>query len=191
MLTTSGPRAIEAIETGTKVYAYDPTTGEWIITRILKRESHQYEGDMIAIQAGPITIKATGNHPFYVLRGDSLASRPLPQDVPKEEKGITEQGRWVEARELKTGDALMDKSGEDLIIISLSSRSEKAVVYNLDVEGCHNYAVSHRGILVHNKGSQELHVMMFRADHPFLFLIRDNATSIILFMGRVRNPSIE
>jgi serpin B len=31
---------------------------------------------------------------------------------------------------------------------------------------------------------------VFRADHPFVFMIRENVTGSILFLGRVVNPAI-
>jgi serpin B len=36
--------------------------------------------------------------------------------------------------------------------------------------------------------SKEPKIPVFRADHPFIFLIQENNTGNILFMGRVVNP---
>jgi len=155
VLTADGPRAIETVEPGIEVYAFDLSSGEWTLAKVLKRQSFQYEGDVISIRTDQTTIPATGNHPFYVLSGDRLASRLLPQDVSKKEQGMVGPGRWVEARDLQEGDVLLTKSGEGLIITSLLRRNEKTEVYNLDVEGYNNYAVHHKGILVHNKGQGE------------------------------------
>jgi hypothetical protein len=105
---------------------------------------------MITIEMGSITIKATGNHPFYVLRGDRLSSRPVSKEIPKEEQGMVGPGRWVEAYDLKEGDLLKVKSGEGLIITSLSSQNKRVEVFYLEVESYHNYAVHRAGILVHN-----------------------------------------
>ena len=33
------------------------------------------------------------------------------------------------------------------------------------------------------------HPVVFRANHPFVFMIRENSTGSILFMGRVQNPA--
>ena len=97
----------------------------------------------------------------------------------------------MEARDLKIGDVLKDKSGLGMIITSISKHHEKTEVYNLAVEGCHSYAVHPKGILVHNKGAAPPEPVLFRADHPFLFLIMDKSTGTILFVGRVSNPLIE
>jgi hypothetical protein len=157
VLTARGPCAIEIVESGTKVYACDLSSGEWILAKVLKRQSFQWEGDMVTIHMGQNMIQATGNHPFFVLRGDRLNSRPLPQDIPKEGQITTGRGRWVEARDLQVSDVLMDKGGESLIITDLSSRYAQTEVYNLDIDGYHNYAVHQKGILVHNqkKGGEE------------------------------------
>jgi hypothetical protein len=154
VLTADGLRAIEIVEPGTKVHACDVATGEWVLATVLRRQSFHYSGDMITIRMGGVVIRATGNHPFFVTRGKELSSRPLPQDVPAGEREITSRGRWVEARNLREGDALMAKGSGGLEITSLTSRQETTDVCCLAVERFHNCAITQAGILVHNMGKK-------------------------------------
>lgn len=186
VLTDVGLRPIEYIDQRTKVYACDLDTGEWKITNVLKRHTVSYEGDIVTIGIGNDSIQSTGNQPFFVLRGDQLASRSLPEDVPIEEQKEIKVGRWVEAHDLKVGDLLHNKNGESLVTTELSIKHEKTQVYWLEIERYHNCAVHRLGILAHNQ-KRSLPIV-FRVDHPFLFIIRENLTKSVLFMGRVSRP---
>ena len=155
VLTDDGPRAIESVRAGAKVLSFDFNLNEWVLKHVLKRHSIHFAGDMITIQAGGDVLRATGNHPFYVLKGEELASRPQPVDVPAEEFSTTGTGRWVEARALVKGDVLLTLNSGSLKVTGLTCKEENTEVYNLMVEDNHNYAVNREGFLVHNKGQYE------------------------------------
>jgi ankyrin repeat protein len=140
---------------GMKVHSFELSTRKWLLKRVLKRCTHRYQGDMVTVHMGQIAIRATGNHPFYVLQGDRLDSRPLPQDVPKQEQPMGGDGRWVEARDLREGDVLLNRNGEESIVTGISIRVESTEGYDVEIEDTHNYAVHRTGILVHNKAGQE------------------------------------
>jgi serpin B len=67
----------------------------------------------------------------------------------------------------------------------ISDVVHKAFV-NVDEEGTEAAAAT--AVTVHLSAYVERHIPVFRADHPFIFLIRDNGTGSILFMGRISNP---
>jgi serpin B len=46
-------------------------------------------------------------------------------------------------------------------------------------------AVTMRALAVHNPEPP----VVFRADHPFTFMIRDTRSGAVLFMGKVMNPT--
>lgn len=69
----------------------------------------------------------------------------------------------------------------------IAAAVHKAVV-DVDEEGTEAAAAT--AVVMGGRGAQpeEMRTAVFRADHPFLFAIRHNATGCILFLGRVKSP---
>ena len=188
----TGLRPIETVKPGSFVHACDLTDGRWVLARVLERLSCTYQGDMITVHLGDESIECTGNQPFYVLRGRGLSERPVPREVAPTQQAAAGQGRWVEARDLEAGDVLHSRNRGGVTVGGLSRRHETTRVYWLEIEGLHNCAVHRLGVIAHNGGGKQSArpvPVPFRADHPFLFLIRDTVTASVLFVGRVANPA--
>jgi serpin B len=67
----------------------------------------------------------------------------------------------------------------------LSSFVHHALI-SVDEKGTEAAAAS---LLVYALAAEETKPIVFRADHPFVVLIRHNPTRSILFLGRVVNPN--
>jgi serpin B len=71
--------------------------------------------------------------------------------------------------------------------LSIDAVIHKAYV-DVNEEGTEAAAAT--AVITHRKlGAYQMPPLIFRADHPFMFLIRDNRSGSILFIGRVINPS--
>jgi serpin B len=58
---------------------------------------------------------------------------------------------------------------------------------NVSEEGTEAAAAT---VVTMGRGASNNHAVEFRADHPFLFLIRDRISGVILFIGRVADPTL-
>jgi serpin B len=79
-----------------------------------------------------------------------------------------------------------DFSGMDgTNLLGISEAFHKAWV-KIDEEGTEAAATSVRMLIL---ARSSVPSKIFRADHPFIFLIRDNSTGSILFIGRLSDPT--
>jgi len=133
--TIEGLKNIEEIKVGDVVLSWNETTGE--VSYKLVTELFLHEVELlynIEINSSEL-IETTWNHPFWVINRDS----------------------WVEAKDLKIGDRVLLKSGEESHITGISSFNVPVTkVYNFEVEENHTYFVGKEGVLVHNYASKEI-----------------------------------
>lgn len=68
---------------------------------------------------------------------------------------VDDQGRWVDAEDLQSGDLLLLADGSTVKVDQVSERSAVQSVHNLTVDGIHTYFVvaGDNEVLVHNCGS--------------------------------------
>jgi RHS repeat-associated protein len=153
--TEHGPRDIESLSVGDRVWAYDQAEDKWSLQAVSATHEHDYTGDIVSLglDKGSIeaTVEATGNHPFWVIAGVDLGGRAAPEDVYPDERALQADGRWIAARDLRPGDVLLTRDGERATIEHLAMRHDQIAVYNITVEDVHTYTVGAFDVLVHNK----------------------------------------
>ena len=108
------------------------------------------------------TIETTGGHPFWVVTDEpdlSRAARDYSDGMYHGNLDVTENGYWVEAKDLRVGDVFLGANGEISTLTNIV-RIEQAggiAVFNFTVERNHNYFILAKDfeygqscILVHN-----------------------------------------
>lgn len=128
--TEDGYLNIEDIKVGDKVYALDLETNEQEL-KTVKRTIINETSELYHLKIGDKTISTTPRHEFYIV-----------------DKG------WVRAFNLEVGDQVITEEGTKTISeIEFENLKTPVKVYNLEVEGLHNYLITEYSILVHNAGS--------------------------------------
>jgi serpin B len=68
------------------------------------------------------------------------------------------------------------------------SRSQQKTYIKVNEEGTEAAAVTEIGLVGIGEGTGGGGSAIFRADRPFLFIIQENSTGTILFMGKIGDP---
>ena len=128
VLTATGAVAIETIQKGDHVWAWDEETGEVAIKEVVETYVNEID-ELIHVFVNGEEIVTTPAHPFY---------SPV--------KG------WTDADHLRAGDILVLVNGEYVVVEKVQHEILEApvTVYNFQVEDYHTYYVTNNGVLVHN-----------------------------------------
>jgi RHS repeat-associated protein len=148
--TADGMKGIEQVVAGDRVWAYDHKQLRWAVREVVEVYQLLHRGTMATVQVKGETLRATGGHPFWVVRGEGLAERPSPVRIAAYEPGGRQEGRWVLARDLRAGDEVLLWGGEVVALEEVRLDEVEEQVYNCHVAELQNYAVGACGALIHN-----------------------------------------
>jgi hypothetical protein len=152
--TDQGPRPIADIKAGDRVL-----TSKGTYETVQKQVIHQYKGQMFAItlEGHDTPVRVTEEHPILSLKAkedslDTILARvQMGVDAPD----------YLEVKELAVGDVTVFPQGSQGqkdqkshgIITSIVPVEYDGPVYDFEVEGEHNYTVTHLGV-AHNGGGK-------------------------------------
>ena len=119
MLIEAGKAAIETIEAGDKVWAWDEETGDVSLKEVVETYINETD-ELVHVWAKGEEIVATPSHPFY---------SPV--------KG------WTDAVQLRAGDILVLVNGEYVVVEKVQHEllESPIKVYNFQVEDYHTYYI--------------------------------------------------
>ena len=132
VLTENGYKSIEKIQPGEFVYAMNEENNTYELKEVLQK-FESLTSEIYEIKVADHLIRTTARHEFYIV-----------------DKG------WIRAKDLKAGDKLSSKEEIDTTItsIEIKPQKERVPVYNMEVEGHHNYLITEDNLLVHNAGTK-------------------------------------
>ena len=125
--TTAGLIPIEKVALGDYVHCYDILGNQ---TQKVTHKKYTFEKNCAALV-------------LHNADGVIVVSRQQEFYMPKE-------GIWKKAGDLKTGDTLLQFNTHHATIQAIHELPKITLLFDLSVEECHNYFVSHKGVLVHN-----------------------------------------
>lgn len=149
-------QAIDDIETGDQVLAYNTANGTWSPREVTNQWSHVDQGDIVKIRlTDGSTVSATDHHKFW-----------------------TQHNGWVYAENLQPGDLLVAPTNNPTVADITYWPEGPNTVWELTVDTHHTFAVStgSSDVVVHNQGGDcpldlglpsELQVSADALDHIF------------------------
>jgi hypothetical protein len=123
--TSNGAVGIETVRPGMGVWTYDTTSQEPVLRQVLRAFEH-HATEILTLDFGNETVRCTAPHRFYT-------------------------GVWTAAAKLRIGQRVLNRAGEWLSLQGVTRTTHPQPVFNLSVEGLHNYFVGTAALLVHNE----------------------------------------
>ena len=129
VLTSAGAVAIETIQKGDLVWAWDEETDTVALRPVIETYVNETK-ELVHMIVNGEEIVSTPGHPFY-----------------------SPDSGWIQAGDLAGGDVLVLINGDPVVIelVWHEELDKYVLVFNLNVDEFHTYYVANSGVLVHNK----------------------------------------